>query len=462
MNIVFLGVIAYVLVQFAVGMWVSRRIRTNTDFVIAGRSLGLGLVSFTVFGSFFGAEAIVGTAGSVYERGLAGAQVDPFGYTLAILIFALIFAVPLWRRGLITFADFFRERYSPAVERLVVLVLLPGSIFWAAAQVRAFGQVVSSTSGINVTLAISVATLLVVSYSAMGGLLADAWTDFVQGICIVTGLLILAAAVAGELGGLVPTFTKLEPERLRAFSLAGQGGLGLLERLAIPICGTVVAVEMVSRILGARSAETGARGAAMGAGMYLLVGLVPVYLGLAGSVLVAGVSDVEQIVPIMAEKYLSPVLYVTFAGAVISAILSTVDTVLLASAAQVSHNVIRHLIPDQSDRGQLLTTRLTVVALAVVAFSIALSYSKVKDMVEIASAAGSSGVFIVAAFGLFTRVGGPAAALATIATGALAWVILGSALELSAPYIASLALALATYVSVAAVEAARAAPAKGG
>src|SRR5262245_14966276 len=158
MNVVFFGVMAYVLVQFAVGIWVSRRIKTNTDFVIAGRSLGLGLVAFTVFGSFFGAEAIVGTAGSVYERGLAGGQVDPFGYAIAILIFAAVFAIPLWRRGLVTFADFFRERYSPLVEKVVVLVLLPGSIFWAAAQVRAFGQVVSSTAGMNVTLAISIAT----------------------------------------------------------------------------------------------------------------------------------------------------------------------------------------------------------------------------------------------------------------------------------------------------------------
>jgi Na+/proline symporter len=188
MDLVMIGVIAYVLVQFAIGVWVSRRINTNADFIIAGRSLGVGLVAFSVYATFFGAEAIVGTAGSVYEDGLKGGQADPFGYAVAIFVVALIFAAPLWRQGIITFADFFRQRYSPLVEKLVVLVLLPGSIFWAAAQVRAFGQVVSSTTDISVTAAIVIAAFVVVGYSVLGGLLADAWTDLVQGLAIVLGL----------------------------------------------------------------------------------------------------------------------------------------------------------------------------------------------------------------------------------------------------------------------------------
>src|SRR5262245_53583955 len=132
MNAVLVGVLAYVAVQFAVGAWASRWIKTETDYINAGRSLGLALGAFSVFATWFGAEAIVGTASQVYERGLPGAEVDPFGYSLALVAAGLLVAAPLWRRGLTTFADFFRERYSPAVEKLVVLALVPGSIFWAA------------------------------------------------------------------------------------------------------------------------------------------------------------------------------------------------------------------------------------------------------------------------------------------------------------------------------------------
>lgn len=452
MNMVFWGVAAYVALQFVIGIWVSRRVRTSTDFIIAGRTLGIGLVSFTIFASFFGAEAIVGTAGSVYEKGLSGAQVDPFGYTLAIVVVALLIAVPLWRRRIVTFADFFRSRFSPVVETVVVLVLLPGSIFWAAAQIRAFGQIVGHTSGLDATLAIAMSTALVVLYSALGGLLADAWTDLVQGICIVIGLVVLAIVVTGEVGGLSGLTASLEPERARPLSLGDEGVLGFVERLAIPICGTVVAVEMISRILGARSPEVARNGALLGAGMYLVTGLIPVYLGLVGSVLLPGVENAEQIVPQLADRYLGGILYVSFAGAIVSAILSTVDTILLASGGQIAHNIINHLVPAQSDKGQLLATRLSVVVLALVAFGLAMSFDSVKEMTEMASAAGSSGVFIAMMFGLFTTFGGPLAALASIFVGGLAWPIMPVIFDVSAPYTASLALAAASYVAAALAE----------
>ena len=70
----------YVLVQFAVGTWVSRRMASEADYILAGRRLGVGLVTFSVFATYFGAEAIVASGGAVYEKGLAGALVDPVGY----------------------------------------------------------------------------------------------------------------------------------------------------------------------------------------------------------------------------------------------------------------------------------------------------------------------------------------------------------------------------------------------
>ena len=131
MSSVQFGILAYVVVQFAIGLWVARRIKTTTDFLIAGRSLGLGLVSFSVFATFFGAEAIVGTSGAVYEEGLTGGRIDPFGYAVAIFIVGAVFAVPLWRRGIITFADFFRQRYSPRSKSWS---------FWSFCPVQCSGQ----------------------------------------------------------------------------------------------------------------------------------------------------------------------------------------------------------------------------------------------------------------------------------------------------------------------------------
>src|SRR5262249_2753628 len=275
------GMLAYVLLQFAVGVWVSRHIRSETDYILAGRTLGPLLIAFSVFATWFGAEAIVATSGEVYQRGLAGATVDPVAYAAAVVISGVMLASVLWRKGLTTFADMFRERYSRQVETLVVVVLLPGSIFWAAAQIRAFGSVLSTSSGFSLTTTIVVAAILVAGYSVVGGLLADAVTDFLQGSVVIVGLIILAIAIAVNTGGIAPVLSNVEQEGLSVLAPTEGGSLKKIEQFVIAICGSLVAVELISRFLGARSASAARAGTIAGGLMYLLVGLIPVFLGLA-------------------------------------------------------------------------------------------------------------------------------------------------------------------------------------
>ena len=71
------GILAYVVLQFAVGAWVSRSMTSEQDYIVAGRSLGTGLVAFSIFATWFGAEAIVVSAGEIYANGLSGGLTDP-------------------------------------------------------------------------------------------------------------------------------------------------------------------------------------------------------------------------------------------------------------------------------------------------------------------------------------------------------------------------------------------------
>ena len=131
------GILAYLVAQFAIGIVVSRRIASESDYLIAGRRLGLGLAAFSIFATWFGAETVVGAAGAIYSDGLSGGSADPFGYGLCLVVVGIVVAAPLWRRKYTTFGDLFRERYSPGVERLAVLLMVPTSVLWAAAQIRA-------------------------------------------------------------------------------------------------------------------------------------------------------------------------------------------------------------------------------------------------------------------------------------------------------------------------------------
>ena len=459
MNGVVWAMLAYVLVQFAIGFYVSRATVSESDYILAGRSLGTGLVAFSVFASFFGAEAIVASAGAVYEHGVSGATVDPFGYAVALLIVGTLLAAPLWRRGLTTFADLFRARYSPGVEKLVVLMLLPGSLFWAAAQIRAFGQVLSANSTLDIGTAITVAAVLVGAYSVVGGLLADSVTDVIQGAAVILGLVILTTMVA--LGGApadAPLALELVPAAAATDAAEPIGFFPWLEQLLIPICGTVVSVELISRFLGSRSAGVAATGTNIGAAMYFAVGIMPVYLGLQGAGLLPGLSEPEQIVPKLAELYLPSGLRIAFVGAIISAILSTVHSALHGPASQVSHNIVLRMFPDLPAARKLWVVRATVMALSVVAYTLSLSSERIHDPVETASAFGSAGVFVVAIFALFTDYGGPASAYGALITGMVVWLVAKFGLSFEAPYGLALLASIGIYAALATTGAAQSKP----
>jgi hypothetical protein len=125
-NWLLLAILGYVLVQFAIGTWVSRRMSSEADYILAGRRLGVGLITFSVFATYFGAEAIVASGGAVYEKGLTGALVDPVGYAVAIIL------VGVFSRGRCGVAGLplqtFPHRHSAGVEQPVVVVLVPGSV----------------------------------------------------------------------------------------------------------------------------------------------------------------------------------------------------------------------------------------------------------------------------------------------------------------------------------------------
>ena len=445
------GIVGYVVIQFAIGAWVSRRMTSEQDYILAGRSLGAGLVTFSVFATWFGAEAIVASAGEIYVKGLSGAITDPFGYGFAVLLVGLLLAAPLWRRGIVTYADMVRTRYSAGVEKLFVIILLPGSVLWAAAQIRAFGQILGSSTGMEVGTAVLVAAILVGAYSVVGGLLADAVTDVVQGVAVIVGLVVLTVFVAAALGGVGNGLARLEPVRL-SFSGGDEDLLAKVERMAVVVCGSLVAVELVSRFLGARTAAIASLGTMAGGLMYLCMGLFSLFLGLTGPLLIKDLGEPEQIVPKLAEAHLPAFAYALFVGALVSAILSVVHAALHAPAAQLSHNVILRFRPGLSPGARLAVVRLCVFGLSIVAWLLAMSVDTIKELVELASAFGSAGAVVVALFGLFTSFGGAWAALAALLAGSLVWAAGRFALGLSVPYLIALVSALVVYVAVALAE----------
>jgi Na+/proline symporter len=392
----------------------------------------------------------------MHAHGLGAHAVEPFAYGICLVLTGLVFAAPMWRLGITTVADLFRRRFGPRVETFAAILLIPTSVLWAAAQVRAFGQVLSSASDLQIETAITIAAAIAITYTVFGGLLADVITDAVQGGALLIGLLVLTIAAIDASGGLQGAI-----EHISSARPAGQpdvpGFWETVEMWAIPIIGSVTAQEVISRTLAARSPGTARRAGILGGGMYLLIGLMPVGLGLLAIRAMPDIEDSDQVLSLFAMEYLPTFGYVLFAGALVSAILSTVDSALLVAASIASRNVVLAGRDDVSERTRLITARIGVAVFGVMAWWLAHGAERVYDLVQEASGFGSAGIVVAVTFGLFTRFGSTGAASAALAGGIVSWVIGAYVVEdFAYPYLTSCVVAISAYLSVGAIETAAA------
>jgi hypothetical protein len=322
--------------------------------------------------TWFGAETVVGAAGNAYRDGVSVASAEPFGYGLCLVLMGLIFAVPLWRRGLTTLADLFRERWSvgggarggrdPDPELDPV-----GGGAGARVRHRAGDRGAVARRADRDRDRVGVRGALHRVRRAAGR--RDDGPR--AGILLVVGLLVVGLAVLGAVGGVDGVPAALEAAR-QARAAAAAGGaaappswLEIAEAWAVPVFGSVIATELVARVIATRT-PTIARRATLAAGaMYVAVGLIPVGMGLVGAALVPSLADAEQLVPALAQRHLSTVGYALFAGGLISAILSTVDSTLLVASGLLSHNLLVPLFGVTDEAAKVRLARAGVLGFGV-------------------------------------------------------------------------------------------------
>ncbi|MCB0635519.1 MAG: sodium:solute symporter, partial [Lewinella sp.] len=197
-------IIAYLLVTLLIGFWASRRVKTTQDFVIAGRGLPMVVAASALFATWFGSETIMGASSEFVEGGLLAVIKDPFGAALCLILVGLFFARPLYRLNILTFNDFFRNRFSQRTELISAIFMVPSYFGWIAAQLVAMAIILQTLTGISIFAGILICMIIVVCYTYIGGMWAVSVTDFLQSIMILLGLGVLAYQLYQQVGGLQP------------------------------------------------------------------------------------------------------------------------------------------------------------------------------------------------------------------------------------------------------------------
>ena len=418
--VVFLAL--YVLAQIGLAAWAARGTSDEKDYLIAGRSLGLWQIAFSVFATWFAAETVIATSAEVANDGLAGARVEPIGYSLGLVALGLLVAFRLRKGGYVTLASFLGSRFGPQVEVAAAVFTAMGSTVWAAAQLSALAVILASATGAPLGLMLLVSTGIVTLYAWVGGLKGDVVTDMLQGGVIIVVLLIMLGLVFQFAGGVGPAFAAI-PEGALAFQIPGEGWLARAELWALPILGTIVSQEVIARSLGASSPQTARNGTLLGAALFLTVGMIPVVLGLIGPGLDLNLSEGDQFFTSFSEAVLPPWLYVVMSGAMISAILSSVDSALLSVSAVATENGWGRLKPQTTGTERLVVARIAAAGAAVAALLVALAGDSIRAIVL--TGEGVTGLLVLPLLcGLLLKDGGRLAVLAALAVSfVLTWLL---------------------------------------
>ena len=428
----------YLAVTVALGLWAARRVHNARDYVIAGRSVPLFMSTALVFATWFGAETVLGVSATFLNEGMRGIVADPFGFSFCLVVVALFFARAFYRMNLLTIGDFYRARYNKPVEVATSMCITLSYLGWTSAQLTALGLVFHTLSAGAIPLewGIALGTGVVLAYTLLGGMWSVAYTDVLQSVIIIVGLIYLAFLLGGAAGG----FDRVVAHAAEAGKLQfwpepdAREVLAFIAAFLTAALGSIPQQDVFQRVTAAKNADTAVRGALLGGFAYFCMAFVPIYLAYCALIidptmvapLLAGeASETQLILPNLIAGHTPLLAQVMFFGALLSAIMSSASGALLAPSTLFTENVLRPFVPPMGERQLLLVMRLVLVifALAVMVFAL-LSDASIYQMVQ-----NSYKVTLVSAFaplvlGLYWKRSTVDGALFAVVLGLATWILM--------------------------------------
>ena len=426
MSYVLFGLGIYLLCMVAIGLYASRKVGTAEDFIVAGKRLSLPLCTGTLAATWFGGGICIGAASAAYQGGFLAVIADPFGAALCLFVAGFFYVRILRRMGLMTIASLFTTRFDKKAGLLASLCTIPAYVGWVASLMVAFGRILQSLTGIDPSTGILVAAAIVLLYTFAGGMWAVTLTDFVQVTILTLGLLILGPALLSDMGGWNALAAQIPAERFHLYPRnAGAADWFNYARDWLVIgLGNLAGQDLIQRSLSSRDEKVAYRSTYLAGLLYMTVGLIPVFLGLAGSVIIPNLANPDLVMMELALKYLPEAALILFVGALVSALLSSADSALLAPASVVGWDIMRFIKQDASERTALLISRISVLVFGLFALWLALDKTSVYDLMVDSWSVLLATLFVPLTGGIWWKKGNESGCLASIVVGFVSWQIL--------------------------------------
>jgi len=369
-------IIAYLVILIGVGAYRSKFVKTQDDFMVAGRKLSTKVLVGTLLATWIGSGSIIAGAGLAYDKGFPALWFDAGVWAALIILF---FIAPRARRfGQYTVPDILEARYNKYARLLGTIVTIIAYTAIVSYQFRAGGMVLNLITGISVDQGIIITAVFVIGYTVLAGLISVVYTDVVNGIIMTIGLIIALPFLLSNAGGWNEMITKL-PET--HFQILGE--MSLIEALGYSLPTMLLLLGesgMYQRFFSARD-EKAARRSVLGwlIGTIIIETLI-IFLGVIGSSLFFDI-DAEMVILHSVRHGLPILIGCLTLAAIVAVIVSTADSFLLVPATNIMRDIYQRFInPNLPQKKMVLYSRLVVVGLGVIAFVQVRFFTKILEM----------------------------------------------------------------------------------
>ena len=358
----------------AVGLWLSRNVRSTKDFFVAGRDMPAGLIFSTFLAANIGAGSTVGATGLGYSHGLSAVWwVGSAGLGSLVLAFWVGPKIYELARtyNFYTVGDFLEARFSRALRLLFATLLWIGSLFILAGQLIAIAIILEVTAGLPKELGCMLGGLVVAAYFAAGGLKTTAWLNVIQMSLKMLGFLVVVPWALSKIGGWAALETPSVPAGY--LSPMGIGAKGVFDYLVVIVPSFFISPGLLQKLYGARNAGAVRRGVGAQAVALLLYAPLPAILGMVAHTAYPGLSDPELALPTVLTQMLPWWMGALLLAAVFSAELSASDAVLFMLSTSLSKDLYKgYLNPAASEQNLLRASRFIAAVAGVLGVGLAI------------------------------------------------------------------------------------------
>ncbi|MEI5523560.1 sodium:solute symporter [Streptomyces brasiliscabiei] len=445
-------IVVYLAGMLAMGWWGMRRARSKSEFLVAGRRLGPTMYSGTMAAIVLGGASTIGGVGLGYRYGLSGAWMV-FTIGLGLLALSVFFSARIARLKVYTVSEMLDLRYGGRAGVISGVVMWAYTLMLAVTSTIAYATIFDVLFDMNRTLAIVLGGSIVVAYSTLGGMWSITLTDMVQFVVKTIGVLLLLLPIAvvkaggfGEMRDALPT---------SYFDPLGIGGETIFTYVLIYTFGMLIGQDIWQRVFTARSDRTAKWGGTVAGTYCLAYAVAGAVIGTAAKVLFPDLASADDAFATIVKEELPLGVRGLVLAAALAAVMSTSSGALIACATVANNDIwsrLRGAVGRAAgdDHDEVRGNRVFILVMGVAVICTAIALNNVVEALTVAYNLLVGGLLVPILGGLLWKRGTAQGALAAVAVGGVAVIVLMATHGILAnePVYYGLLLSLAAYLIV--------------